>query len=232
MILLHFTVVGNHVGALDAQNIVAVSCGEAHTLALNDKGQVYAWGLATDGQLGLPGTEECIRVPRNIKSLSEIQIVQVACGYYHSLALSKGSEVFSWGQNKYGQLGLGYEYKKQNSPHVIKSLLGIPFAQIAAGGAHSFVLTLSGENFVLKVLVCESKDSSIPRIGADRTNLYISINILKKLPLCNRVTKLICFNDGGKLVVLPNYSAFHSVNPLVILNYDQLISTYRSALKT
>ncbi|XP_072196248.1 probable E3 ubiquitin-protein ligase HERC4 isoform X2 [Excalfactoria chinensis] len=136
-----------HVGALDAQNIVAVSCGEAHTLALNDKGQVYAWGLATDGQLGLPGTEECIRVPRNIKSLSEIQIVQVACGYYHSLALSKGSEVFSWGQNKYGQLGLGYEYKKQNSPQVIKSLLGIPFAQIAAGGAHSFVLTLSGAIF-------------------------------------------------------------------------------------
>ncbi|NXO01064.1 HERC4 ligase, partial [Rhinopomastus cyanomelas] len=136
-----------HVGALDAQNIVAVSCGEAHTLALNDKGQVYAWGLATDGQLGLPGTEECIRVPRNIKSLSEIQIVQVACGYYHSLALSKGSEVFSWGQNKYGQLGLGYEYKKQTSPHLIKSLLGIPFAQIAAGGAHSFVLTLSGAIF-------------------------------------------------------------------------------------
>ncbi|XP_010081468.1 PREDICTED: probable E3 ubiquitin-protein ligase HERC4 isoform X3 [Pterocles gutturalis] len=136
-----------HVGALDAQNIVSVSCGEAHTLALNDKGQVYAWGLSTDGQLGLPGTEECIRVPRNIKSLSEIQIVQVACGYYHSLALSKGSEVFSWGQNKYGQLGLGYEYKKQNSPHVIKSLLGIPFAQIAAGGAHSFVLTLSGAIF-------------------------------------------------------------------------------------
>ncbi|KAM6067380.1 PREDICTED: probable E3 ubiquitin-protein ligase HERC4 isoform X2 [Chlamydotis macqueenii] len=136
-----------HVGALDAQNIVAVSCGEAHTLALNDKGQVYAWGLATDGQLGLPGTEECVRVPRNIKSLSEIQIVQVACGYYHSLALSKGSEVFSWGQNKYGQLGLGYEYKKQHSPLMVKSLLGIPFAQIAAGGAHSFVLTLSGAIF-------------------------------------------------------------------------------------
>ncbi|NWI84833.1 HERC4 ligase, partial [Pitta sordida] len=136
-----------HVGALDAQNIVAVSCGEAHTLALNDKGQVYAWGLAADGQLGLPGTEECVRVPRNIKSLSEVQIVQVACGYYHSLALSKGSEVFSWGQNKYGQLGLGYEYKKQTSPHMIKSLLGIPFAQIAAGGAHSFVLTLSGAIF-------------------------------------------------------------------------------------
>uniref|UniRef100_A0A8C3T474 HECT-type E3 ubiquitin transferase n=1 Tax=Chelydra serpentina TaxID=8475 RepID=A0A8C3T474_CHESE len=136
-----------HVGALDAQNIVSVSCGEAHTLALNDKGQVYAWGLATDGQLALPGTEECIRIPRNIKSLSDIQIMQVACGYYHSLALSKGSEVYSWGQNKYGQLGIGYEFKKQASPQLIKSLLGIPFAQIAAGGAHSFVLTLSGAVF-------------------------------------------------------------------------------------
>lgn len=50
--------------ALDAQNIVAVSCGEAHTLALNDKGQVYSWGLDSDGQLGLLGSEEYIRVPR------------------------------------------------------------------------------------------------------------------------------------------------------------------------
>lgn len=58
-----------------------------------------------------------------------------------------GSEVFAWGQNKHGQLGLGYELKKQSSPQLIKSLLGIPFAQITAGGAHSFALTLSGAVF-------------------------------------------------------------------------------------
>ncbi|XP_006630788.1 probable E3 ubiquitin-protein ligase HERC4 isoform X2 [Lepisosteus oculatus] len=135
------------VGALDAQNIVAVSCGEAHTLALNDKGQVFAWGLASDGQLGLPGAEECIRVPRNIKCLSEVQIVQVTCGFWHSLALSKGSQIFSWGQNKYGQLGLGNDAKSHSSPQLICSLLGLPFAQISAGGAHSFALTLSGAVF-------------------------------------------------------------------------------------
>lgn len=50
--------------ALDAQIIVAVSCGESHTLALNDKGQVFSWGLGSDGQLGLNNFEECIRVPR------------------------------------------------------------------------------------------------------------------------------------------------------------------------
>lgn len=59
-----FLISVEQVVALDAQNIVAVSCGEAHTLALNDKGQVYAWGLDSDGQLGLLGSEECIRVPR------------------------------------------------------------------------------------------------------------------------------------------------------------------------
>ena len=50
-----FLISVEQVVALDAQNIVAVSCGEAHTLALNDKGQVYAWGLDSDGQLGLLG---------------------------------------------------------------------------------------------------------------------------------------------------------------------------------
>ncbi|XP_036402620.1 probable E3 ubiquitin-protein ligase HERC4 isoform X1 [Megalops cyprinoides] len=135
------------VAALDAQNIVGVSCGEAHTLALNDKGQVFAWGLGSDGQLGLPNVEDCTRVPRNIKSLSDVQIAQVACGYRHSHALSRGGKIYSWGQNKYGQLGLGNNGKNVTSPHIIPSLVGIPFAQISAGGAHSFALTLSGAVF-------------------------------------------------------------------------------------
>uniref|UniRef100_A0A8C7CAA8 HECT and RLD domain containing E3 ubiquitin protein ligase 4 n=1 Tax=Oncorhynchus kisutch TaxID=8019 RepID=A0A8C7CAA8_ONCKI len=133
--------------ALDAQNIVAVSCGEAHTLALNDKGQVFAWGLATDGQLGLANFEECVRVPRNIKSLSDVEIAQVACGYRHSHALSRGGQVYSWGQNRYGQLGLGVAGQGISTPQVIQSLQGIPFIQISAGGAHSFALTFSGAVF-------------------------------------------------------------------------------------
>ncbi|OCT70081.1 probable E3 ubiquitin-protein ligase HERC4 isoform X2 [Xenopus laevis] len=135
------------VGALDAQIIVAVSCGEAHTLALNDKGQVFSWGHAAHGQIGVSIAEDYIRVPRNIKSLSDIQIVQVACGHHHSLALSKESNIYSWGQNQYGQLGLGSEKRKESAPRHIKSLSGIPFAHIAAGGGHSFALTISGAIF-------------------------------------------------------------------------------------
>uniref|UniRef100_A0A8P4KMJ6 HECT domain-containing protein n=1 Tax=Dicentrarchus labrax TaxID=13489 RepID=A0A8P4KMJ6_DICLA len=133
--------------ALDAQIIVAMSCGGCHTLALNDKGQVFSWGLGSDGQLGLNNFEECVRVPRNIKSLSDVQIAQVACGYWHSHALSRGGQVFSWGQNRYGQLGLGLNGQSIPTPQIIQSLQGIPFAQISAGGAHSFALTLSGAVF-------------------------------------------------------------------------------------
>ncbi|XP_030626975.1 probable E3 ubiquitin-protein ligase HERC4 [Chanos chanos] len=133
--------------ALDAQIIVAVSCGEAHTLALNDKGQVFAWGLASDGQLGLNNVEECVRVPRTIKNLSEVHVAQVTCGYRHSHALSRDGQIFSWGQNKYGQLGLGIKGPNVMTPQVIQSLLGIPFAQVSSGGAHSFALTLSGAVF-------------------------------------------------------------------------------------
>lgn len=58
-----------------------------------------------------------------------------------------GSQVFSWGQNRYGQLGLGVNEQSISTPQIIQSLLGIPFAQISAGGAHSFTLTLSGAVF-------------------------------------------------------------------------------------
>ena len=56
-------------------------------------------------------------------------------------------QVFSWGKNSHGQLGLGKEFPSQASPQRVRSLEGIPLAQVAAGGAHSFALSLSGTSF-------------------------------------------------------------------------------------
>lgn len=58
-----------------------------------------------------------------------------------------GGHIFSWGQNRYGQLGLGINGQSISTPQMIQSLQGIPFAQISAGGAHSFALTPSGAVF-------------------------------------------------------------------------------------
>lgn len=52
------------VGALDTQKITLVSCGQAHSMAVNEQGQVFAWGAGDGGQLGLGSMEAAVRIPR------------------------------------------------------------------------------------------------------------------------------------------------------------------------
>ncbi|KAJ7423581.1 hypothetical protein WISP_33232 [Willisornis vidua] len=135
------------IGALAGQHIVHVACGESHSVALSDQGQLFSWGAGSDGQLGLTTIEDVVTVPRLIKKLNQQTILQVSCGNWHCLALAADGQFFTWGQNNYGQLGLGKECPSQASPQRVKSLDGIPLAQVAAGGAHSFALSLSGAVF-------------------------------------------------------------------------------------
>ncbi|XP_026580225.1 probable E3 ubiquitin-protein ligase HERC6 [Pseudonaja textilis] len=129
--------------ALEAQTIVYISCGKEHSLAISSQGKVFSWGAGGFGQLGT-GKLKDSSTPKKIDALSKYNVIQVACGHYHSIVLTKDGRVFSWGQNSHGQLGLGKELPSQATPCNISSLAGIPLAQVAAGGAHTFVLSLSG----------------------------------------------------------------------------------------
>nr|XP_021558148.1 probable E3 ubiquitin-protein ligase HERC6 isoform X2 [Neomonachus schauinslandi] len=133
--------------ALETLRVDLVSCGKEHSLAVCYKGRVFAWGAGSEGQLGVGEFKEINLIPRKIKTLTGIKIIQVSCGHYHSLALSEDGQLFSWGSNSHGQLGLGKERPSQASPQRVRSLDGIPLTQVAAGGAHSFALSLSGASF-------------------------------------------------------------------------------------
>ncbi|XP_072898576.1 probable E3 ubiquitin-protein ligase HERC6 [Hemitrygon akajei] len=133
----------DRVTSLATKTIVNVACGKYHTLALCENGSVFAWGAGTYGQLGKEDYPTCVSKPRKVKDFG-VPIVQIRCGHYHSLALSQDGTVYSWGQNTYGQLGNGKALEKQNYPKRVKNLTGIPVALIAAGGSHSFALSLSG----------------------------------------------------------------------------------------
>uniref|UniRef100_A0A4W6BVK7 HECT and RLD domain containing E3 ubiquitin protein ligase 3 n=1 Tax=Lates calcarifer TaxID=8187 RepID=A0A4W6BVK7_LATCA len=135
------------VGALDTQKITMVSSGRAHSMAVNEQGQVFAWGAGEGGQLGLGTAEVAVRIPRLVKRLCDHRISQVMCGNQHCIALSRDGQLFTWGQNTSGQLGLGKGEPSKLFPHPLKSLAGIPLAQITAGGDHSFALSLSGAVF-------------------------------------------------------------------------------------
>lgn len=74
--------------------IVSIACGSRHSLALNKWGEVFAWGSDHEGQLGLNIQNEPQTTPKCVKSLSSYNIVQIAAGERHSVALSNGRYKF------------------------------------------------------------------------------------------------------------------------------------------
>ncbi|NXB67416.1 HERC5 ligase, partial [Struthidea cinerea] len=59
-------------------------------------------------------------------------------------SVCEGGELFTWGRNTHGQLGVRSQTTFTPKPQLVERLKGIPLAQIAAGGAHSIIVSLSG----------------------------------------------------------------------------------------
>ncbi|NWU12321.1 HERC5 ligase, partial [Cephalopterus ornatus] len=59
-------------------------------------------------------------------------------------SVCEGGELFTWGKNTHGQLGVGSQTAFIPQAQLVERLKGIPLAQIAAGGAHSTTVSLSG----------------------------------------------------------------------------------------
>uniref|UniRef100_A0A673FNZ0 Probable E3 ubiquitin-protein ligase HERC4 n=1 Tax=Sinocyclocheilus rhinocerous TaxID=307959 RepID=A0A673FNZ0_9TELE len=86
-------------------------------------------------------------VCRPLIGLDNRQVIQIACGDHHSMALTHDGQLLVWGENSHGQLGLEKDHPGSPSAQHVQSLSGIPLAQISAGGDHSFGLSLSGVVF-------------------------------------------------------------------------------------
>jgi len=90
--------------ALKGKRVVDIACGQQHSLAVTDNGEVYGWGLNVFGQLGLGDTKDRL-VPAQLTGLKDHFITSVACGSEHSIALTDQGKVFTWGSSEYGQQG-------------------------------------------------------------------------------------------------------------------------------
>ncbi|XP_035858602.1 probable E3 ubiquitin-protein ligase HERC4 isoform X1 [Sander lucioperca] len=117
------------------EKIQAVRCGDDMVTLLSERGKV----LCVDATRTY--------VPRPLEALCKIPVCQVACGSQHSVALTKDGQVYTWGQDSKGQLGLGKRKPGANSPQHLRSLSALPLVQIAAGGEQSFALSVSGGVF-------------------------------------------------------------------------------------
>eukprot|EP01083_Nonionella_stella_P097683 274563_1 len=96
--------------------ILDIAFGKEHGLALTGDHEVCSFGANTFGQLGI-GTigntfdennkTQLTKQPQFIDYFMHVnqKIIQITCGSYHSCALSKTGDIYTWGQGKYGQLG-------------------------------------------------------------------------------------------------------------------------------
>jgi alpha-tubulin suppressor-like RCC1 family protein len=130
-------------GALKKETCISLSLGMSHSAAVTKNGQVYIWGGGWFGRLGL-GNSDNIYTPCKIESLDYMFIVQIACGGYHTMALTSEGEVYIWGRGD-ERLGLG------ETPDVLDPTLVTALRQkqanivsITAGEEHSCAVADTG----------------------------------------------------------------------------------------
>ena len=98
-------------------NIIKISCGEAHSLALTNEGKVYSWGFGSNGQLGLGFCEDSFEpgeglknsmryIPEEIEEIKKENIVDIKCGKTFSMFINNKGELFACGVNDLHQLGI------------------------------------------------------------------------------------------------------------------------------
>ena len=85
-------------------NVIAISSGWKHILALKSDRKVWSWGKNLNGELG-DGTAISRSSPVQVLNLSNI--VAVSGGDYNSIALRADGTVWKWGLNDVGELGIG-----------------------------------------------------------------------------------------------------------------------------
>merc|ERR1719278_1699662 len=135
------------VSGLGQYKVVSATCGANHSLAVDKWGSVFSWGSDESGQLGHNQGSNVLRVPRLLKGLATMKVTAVSAGMYHSCALSASGQLYTWGNNSKGQLGLGRNSDMVFSPTLVESLAGVPVAGVACGGNHTLVVTRSGAVF-------------------------------------------------------------------------------------
>ena len=97
--------------------------GSGNVIAKNNSGNLWSWGYNYNGILGIGSTEEYVTTPQQINGLSGITDVYTNYNYY-VIAKDSSGNLWSWGENYNGQLGIGSTENKI-SPQKINGLSGI-----------------------------------------------------------------------------------------------------------
>lgn len=94
-----------YVEGVDGIRFNSLTAGDRHTCASTLNGNVWCWGLNTNGQLG-DGTTEIRTLPVEVLDIYK-EVSSVSAGDAHTCGLTYAGEIKCWGDNIYGELGDG-----------------------------------------------------------------------------------------------------------------------------
>ena len=150
--------------------IIDIKCGGEHSLFLSDNGKVYSCGHGYFGQLGL-GNNKNVKSPILVNSLSNKNIIEIAAGWSHSLALTDSGFVYSAGCGKFGELGLGENTNRYNYTW-IRKLGTMNIKHIFAGGHHSWCII--DDKYPLKEKLIEPEPLEKPNYRMNKRKHSVS----------------------------------------------------------
>ncbi|XP_078447492.1 PH, RCC1 and FYVE domains-containing protein 1-like [Wolffia australiana] len=102
-------------------------------------GDVYVWGQLWSNN----GSSDAL-LPRLLDSDVVLDVQHIACGARHAAVVTRQGEVFSWGDNGGGRLGLGHDADCPR-PQPVESLALSPVDSAACGESHTCVISASGD---------------------------------------------------------------------------------------
>ncbi|KAF3321432.1 Ultraviolet-B receptor UVR8 [Carex littledalei] len=113
------------------------------------RGSVWSFGDNSNGALGLPAPSTDAYEPTKVPELP-CNIIQVAAGHYHSLAVTAEGEVWAWGRNEEGQLGRCIDSPRNSwsKPERVRGLDGVEIRAVSASGVTSSAIGKDGSLWV------------------------------------------------------------------------------------
>lgn len=171
--------------------ITHIAFGKQHYLSLDANGNVYTFGDNSEGQLGLSHVRS-ENEPKLISKLAGRQVVSIACGDYHSAAVTASGDVYCWGRGAEGQLGT--DNLVSTAPTYVAKLSGARAAKVSCGATYTAVLTDCGTIYYWGSGLCHKKASAPTKLTIMKGDAHANV-----ASIATGSNHLIAADDEGRV---------------------------------